>query len=185
MVEEVVRGMSSQLPGVVVGGLVSLIVAVVLMFVQRLLRTLGELRREVTWTSGGFTGGRSPGRKGVGREFEAKFCNTRDVDIALWDIRLEFYKGSERTARLSLNFADDPNRSPVRVLNLPSKIAISRTMEMVVEGDTWDAVNPTLRLLKEANRAEFVGVIPGGEEIREEIREELKGEPPPWPRAGE
>jgi hypothetical protein len=172
--------MSSQLPGVVVGGLVSLAVSVVVLFVQRLLRERGELHPEVAWTSGGFTGGRS-GRKGLGREFEVKFFNNRDVDLALWDIRLEFYKGSERTIRLSLNFADDPNRSLVRVLNLPSRIAISRTMEMVVEGDSWDAVNPTLRLLKEADRAEFVGVIPGGEEIREK----LKGEPPSWPRAGQ
>jgi len=35
--------------------------------------------------------------------------------------------------------------------------------------------------LKEADKAEFVRGIPGGEEIREK----LKGEPPPWPQAGE
>jgi hypothetical protein len=160
---------------------VSLVVALVLILVQRRVRKLGDLRREITWTSGGFTGGRSPGLKGLGREFEAKFFNERDVDLALWDIRLEFYKGGECAARFSLNFADNTNRDAVRVLNLPSRIAISRTMEMVIERETWDLVNPTVRLLKQADKAEFVGVIPGGEEIREE----LQGELPPWPRAGE
>jgi hypothetical protein len=42
--------MASQLPGVVVGGLVSLVVAVVLLFVQRYLREHGEIYREVSWT---------------------------------------------------------------------------------------------------------------------------------------
>lgn len=162
--------MASQLPGVAVGGLVSLVVAVVLLFVQRYLRERGGLNPEITWTQGGHSMGES-----VRREFEVKFFNARDVDVALWDIRLEFYKEGRRTASLEPNFAGTPG--PVRVLNLPSRVAIVREMGVEIKRDTLEAVRQEVLPLIEADKAVFRGVIPGGEEIRED----LKGEPPPWP----
>jgi hypothetical protein len=34
----------------------------------------------------------------VGVEVEVKFDNKKDVDISLWNVRLESYKGDERSA---------------------------------------------------------------------------------------
>jgi hypothetical protein len=160
--------MTSQLPGVVVGGLVSLVVAVVLLFVQRYLRQRGELHPEARWVRGGYSRGESERR-----EFEVKFFNERDVNVALWEIRLEFYEGGKRTAYLKPDFAGDSGRGPVGVLNLPSRVAIARTMGVTVEEDTLEAARETLRPLRQAESAWFVGVIPGGEEVRVRL--------PPWP----
>jgi hypothetical protein len=61
----------------------------------------------------------------------------------------------------------------VRVLNLPSRVDISRTMGVTVEKQTLDEARAVLRPMRGADKAVFVGVIPGGEEVR--------AEQAPWP----
>jgi hypothetical protein len=162
--------MASQLPGVVVGGLVSLVVAVVLLFVQRYLREHGEIYREVSWTIPLRTGS-----KNLEHGFEGRFVNQKDVDTALWEIRLEFHKGGERVGNPLTCYLTDSNEA-VRFLNLPSRVSIVREMHIQISASNLDELKDMLRPLAEADGAEFVGAIPGGEEIRQE----LKGTPK-WP----
>jgi hypothetical protein len=117
--------MASQLPGVVVGAILSLAVSVLVLYLQRRWRERGELHPEVTWI---------PGGSSVEKYFEAKFHNKRDVGVSLWNIRLEFYKEGTRTACKLPTLAGESGTGPVGVLNLPSHIGISRTMEVKVGG---------------------------------------------------
>lgn len=54
------------------------------------------------------------------------------------------------------------------MLNLPSRVDISRTMGVTVEKQTLDEARAVLRPMRGADKAVFVGVIPGGEEVRAE-----------------
>jgi hypothetical protein len=162
--------MASQLPGVLVGGFLGLVVAVVVLFVQRYLRERGEIYREIYWTTPLLTGSRQ-----VFHGLECKFENQKDVNTALWDIRLEFHKDGMRVGNpLTCYFSD--TKEPLYVLNLPSRVAVVLRMEIRIEGDTLDAVKDILRPFVEADGAVFVAEIPGGEEFRQEL-----GGRPTWP----
>jgi hypothetical protein len=163
-VEAGVRRVTSQLPGVLVGAFLSLVVSVVVLFVQHSLREHGELRREAAWTRGGFSRGESERR-----EFEVRFYNERDVTVALWDIRLEVYEEGKLTAKVVPEFADDLGRGLVDVLNLPSRVGIVRRMGVTVERQTIEEVREALRPLREAENVVLVGVMPGGEEVRTQL----------------
>jgi hypothetical protein len=162
--------MESQLPGVLVGGFLSLVVAVVVLLVQRYLRERGEIYREIYWTTPLLTGSRQ-----VFHGLECKFENQKDVNTSLWDIRLEFHKDGKRVGNpLTCYFSD--TKEPLYVLNLPSRVAVVLRMEIRIEGDTLDAVKDILRPFVEADGAVFVAEIPGGEEFRQEL-----GGRPTWP----
>jgi hypothetical protein len=101
--------------------------------------------------------------------------NQKDVYTALWEIRLEFHKGGERVGNPLTCYLTDSNEA-VRFLNLPSRVSIVREMHIQISASNLDELKDMLRPLAEADGAEFVGAIPGGEEIRQE----LKGTPK-WP----
>jgi hypothetical protein len=163
-------GMESQLPGVLVGGFLSLVVAVVVLFVQRYLRERGGIYREIYWTTPLLTGSTQ-----VFHGLECKFENQKDVNTSLWDIRLEFHKDGMRVGNpLTCYFSD--TKEPLYLLNLPSHVAVVLRMEIRIEGDTLDAVKDILRPFVEADGAVFVAGIPGGEEFRQEL-----GGRPTWP----
>lgn len=52
---------------------------------------------------GGFSLGESERR-----EFQVRFFNERDVDVGLWEARLEFYEGNQIFADPVPDFADVP-----------------------------------------------------------------------------
>jgi hypothetical protein len=77
------------------------------------LREHGEIYREVSWTIPFRTGSSN----NVEHGFEGRFVNQKDVDTALWEIRLEFHKGGERVGNPLTCYLTDSNEA-VRFLNL-------------------------------------------------------------------
>jgi hypothetical protein len=143
----------------VVGALVGVLAG---LFGERWVRSWGDVLYTIdswrAWTSGGET---------EERQIDVTFLNEKDLNAVVWDIWVEFYKEGQEPIRPQLTFADDISRGPVGVVNLPPRLAVSRTISLQLSGDD-------LRAAKEADRAEFVAtILPGVGEKREELR-------PPW-----
>src|SRR5829696_6756568 len=69
-----------------------------------------------------------------------------------------------------------PRMEPIEILNHPYRVAIMRDMTIRVEGANLDELKEIMRCLELADGAAFVGVIAGGEEVRQEL-----GGSPTWP----
>jgi hypothetical protein len=139
--------------GGIVGGLIGLLSSQATLYVQRLLRERGEVRcfvRAWTYPRGG--------TERESRSFEIRFFNEKDVSLALWDIKVKFHKKGEEPIRLVPlgGLGTSGSGSPFSSLNLPSRVPTDYAMELEATGDT-------LQRLKASERAEFFGIIPGGE----------------------
>jgi hypothetical protein len=154
------RGVSAATATLIAGGLAiigTLLGVLVGLFGERYVRQFGALRCDIdAWTGAQHA---SPGVP-EDRIFEVNFFNEKDVDLALWDVRLEFAQGNEEPERVSLRFADTGEW--VSVLNLPSRVAVSRSMRVTAGG-------PVLERARRANQVRFVGIVPGGKEFGKDL----------------
>ncbi len=145
--------------GAIVGGFFALIASQVALFVQRRLREQGEVICQLSaWNDGG------DARPGEYRIFEARFYNKKDVSIALWDFKAEFseFEGGEERVSLELRRAEAGRSFELEPLNLLSREAIYLDLVVVADGDD-------LQRVREANKAELVMTVVGGEELRKEL----------------
>jgi hypothetical protein len=135
--------------------------------VEHRLRRRGEVRieqRSWLWDR------RIPSHQ---RMFEVRFFNDRDVNISLWDARVEFYRGAELLDSLPAfkafaTLIDDAGRpvegEEVGPIDLESRTSVYRQMEVHAESDEM------LERLKSADRVEFVATtIPGGGQVRKAL----------------
>jgi hypothetical protein len=143
--------------GGIVGGLIGLLSSQVTLYFQRLLRERGKLRCSVrAWTNA------RGGTEREERSFNISFFNEKDVNLALWDIKVKFHKESakEREYPITLvprgDYGTSGAGSPFSSLNLPSRVSIDYAMFL-------RASETTQERLKASDRGEFVGVLPGGE----------------------
>jgi hypothetical protein len=149
--------------GGAVGGVFTLLGVAVGLLGERWVRSLGKVRCNIdswaAWTSGGEV---------EERRIEVTFLNEKDLNAVVWDIRVEFHKQGQDPLRPNITFVDEVSRWwPMSAVNLPSRVAVSRSIKVELSG--YD-----LQAAKEADRAEFVAIIlPGVGEKREELR-------PPW-----
>ncbi len=141
--------------GAIVGGLIGLITSQAALFVSRYLRERGKVICEVDAWVGSATGG-DPER----RHLRVRIQNTREVDVGLWGIRVVFSKRGEQQLALPLRFANDGR--DVEVWHLPSKVPISRVLEVVAGADHF-------QIAREADKAELVMIMAGEGEYRREL----------------
>jgi hypothetical protein len=163
-VEEGVRRVSPDIIAVGVFSIAGTLLGTLLgLFGERWMRRWGDVRCNidswVAWTSGGEV---------EERRVEVTFLNEKDLNAVVWDIRVEFHKQGQDPLRPNITFVDELSRWwPVGMVNLPSWVAVSRSIKVELSGDD-------LRAAKEADRAEFVAaIVPGVGEKREELQ-------PPW-----
>lgn len=139
----------------VVGTLLGVVVGLV---VEDRLRRRGEVRREVRAWVGGQTGGISESRV-----FEVRFFNDRDVNISLWDVKVEFYDGKELIASLPPKESAGTS-PPVGPVDLPSRRSVFITM--MVEADS-----ELLEKLRRSDRSTLVATVtPGGKKVSNALR---------------
>ena len=164
-----------QVPAVqggIVGGLVGLLSSQATVYIQRLLRERGEVRCFVRAWSNATTGGERELRA-----FEMRFFNEKDVSIALWDVKVEFHKNDESPITvfpLGGAYGTPGYGARFSSLNLPSRVAVDYPMYMEVGEEN-------LQKLKDSERVEFVGTIPGGEVFRKELPSWQELRPPDDP----
>jgi hypothetical protein len=139
--------------GGIVGGLIGLLSSQATLYVQRWLRERGELRCSVrAWTNA------TAGTEREERSFELQFFNEKDVNLALWDIKVKFYKpGEPPVTRIPKAVPGTIGAgSTVSSLNLPSRVTTDYALVVKANEETQAQ-------LKASDRAEFVGTFPGGE----------------------
>src|SRR5215211_3532875 len=156
-------------------GLVGLIDVVLGLFLERWVRRWGAVRCEIDWqVARGASSVDSPGGVQVEeRHLQVTFRNEKDLPVTVLEMGVVFYKGGkpiEEWARPDVKVFDERGEtSPVSLVNLPSHIAVLRKISVTPERD-----NPfKRRVLEEADRAEFVAIIVGARDKREELS-------PPW-----
>jgi hypothetical protein len=127
---------------------------------ERWLRRRREVSREVKAWVDGRTGGHTETR-----QFEVRFFNNKDVNIAVWDPKVEFYEGAELVAPPMIP-KEPLSEEPIGPTDLPSRTSVYRTMWL-------QASEELLEKLKRADRGRFVArVVPGRERIEKSL--------PPW-----
>ncbi len=143
-----------------VAGFFALLGVVVGLVAEQVLRRKGVVRLEVEAWAGGSKGG--PFEE---RHFEARFFNDRDVNISLWDPRVEFYEGGQLIDAM-------PTANPrsgqgsVGPIDLPSRTSVYVTMALRSEGGHLTAI-------KQADRVSFAAtIVPSGKKMEEPL--------PPW-----
>jgi hypothetical protein len=157
-----VSAATATLYGALVAGVFALLGVAAGLVVEDRLRRKGEIRRKVRAWADGYTGG--PGGNPEGRGFEVRFFNDRDVNIALWDPKVEFYEGRTllEAPTPRRGFRDAP---PVRpMIDLPSRTSVSESLYVEADG-------ALLERYKRADRVKFVAtVVPSGERLSEDLR---------------
>lgn len=142
----------------IIGTLLGVVVGLV---VQDRLRRRGEVRREVRAWVGGTGGGETEER-----HFEVRFFNNRDVNIALWDSKVEFYEGESLIESLTpeVTVSERPFWTAVGPIDLPSRTSVYKVMRVEAGGDLLEKCRGVARL-------RFVAtVVPGGEQLVEPLR---------------
>lgn len=143
------------------GGVFTLLGVAAGQLLEDLRRRRGEIRREVRAWVGGSTGGDAEER-----HFEVRFFNDRDVNIALWDPKVEFYEGDSLIGRLApqQSASQPPWWIPAGPIDLPSRTSVYQVMKVA-------AVGELLEQLQRSDRATFVAtVVPGGRQLVEPLR---------------
>jgi hypothetical protein len=163
--------------GVVVGVMVGL-------FGERWLRRWGDVEcriKEDDWyvPKGAYPrGGDTPGE----RRLRATFTNGKELPVTVWDVRVDFYKGRElleewaERARPRVQLVEEShNISELRAVILPPHIPVSLEIRVTPLGahDTDQEQAAKLRVLEEAERAEFVANLIDARDKRMELA-------PPW-----
>jgi hypothetical protein len=152
-------------------GLIGLIGVVLGVVLQRWERKWGAVRCELDWQVARAAGSvDSPGGVQVEeRQLKVTFRNEKDLPVTVLKMEVVFYNGGkpiDKWARPEVGVFDERGQtSPVTLVNLPSHIAVPRTISV-----TADRGNPEKRrMLEEADRAEFVATIVGARDKREKL----------------
>jgi hypothetical protein len=124
-------------------------------------RRRGEVRREVSaWLEGTTnTAGDTETRT-----FDMRFFNDRDVNIALWDVQVEYYREGSRIGTIVPRPASVPQSMPtppeeVEPIDLESRKSVYMSLQLVAEGEE-------LSLLKSADQLQFVAtMMPDDEKV--------------------
>ncbi len=110
-------GLSPQLQGAIVGGLIgfvsSFVTGVFTLLLARRLRRSGKLRCEINAWSGG-----SYGAVRDSRTFTVRLLNEKEIGTALWNLRVVFYKDGKPW--LSQMPTQTRTQSPIDVVDLPT-----------------------------------------------------------------
>ena len=124
-------------------------------------RRRGEVRREVSaWVEATTnTAGDTETRT-----FDMRFFNDRDVNIALWDVQIEYHREGSRIGTIFPRPAPVPQPTPgqqeeVEPIDLESRKSVYMSLQLVAEGEE-------LSLLKSADQLQFVAtMMPDDEKV--------------------
>jgi len=124
--------------------------------VEYLLRRWGAVRREIqSWV------GSSRGGLVESRGFEATFFNDKDVNISLWNPKVEFRKDGRLLDTVD---AAIRGRGPAGPIDLPSRTSVEVTMYV-------EAERGSLELLRSADQVLFVASpVPRGKKLEEPLK---------------
>ena len=174
-----IQGMSAATATLIAGGLAvagTLLGVVVGLLVEYRLRRRGEVLTQArAWT--GFGRG---DWSFWGQTFEVRFFNNRDVNISLWDARVEFYRGGNLLNSIPTQRTDGTG-DEVGPIDLESRKSVY--LEMLVlpnlaemeeaydeQAETSDLIEKIRARLGNADRVEFVATtIPGRQEVRKPL----------------
>jgi hypothetical protein len=129
-------------------------------------RRRGEVRREVNAWAGWTT---STSGDTETRNFEMRFFNDRDVNIALWDVQVEYYREGSLIGTIvprSTSGGTGTGLGPgeVEPIDLESRKSVYVSLQLVAEGEE-------LSLVKSADQLQFVAtMMPGDEKISKPLR---------------
>jgi hypothetical protein len=104
------------------------------------------------------------------RTLRVAFLNHKDVPVAVWDMRVEFYREGEplaEWARPKVHIDEGGKLTPVGPVNLAPHIPVPLTLRVVPGRDDIS------RELGKMDRAEFVATLVGAPDKRKELK-------PPW-----
>jgi hypothetical protein len=150
-------------PDTIAVGVFTLLGVVVGLFGERWVRRLGRVWCEVdAWYVA-----RGRGTTAEERRLQVTFLNGKDLDVTVWDMRVEFSKGGqllEEGERPHVKFIDEHNQwSQPGPVNLPSRKPVTRTLSVAlgdVHSGSMTRPDPDkLRAVQGADRAEFVASI--------------------------
>lgn len=164
-------GLSPELQGAVVGGLIvfvsSLVVGVTTLVLARWLRRRGKLRCQIdAWSGGAY------GAIRENRAFTVRILNEREVGTALWNLRVVFYKDGNPWLSQRPTYTRDS--SPVDLVDLPPQVTVTKVFQLAF-GVPSDAVEGAdLTKARESDAVKLVADIPGDGEGT--FEEDL----PPW-----
>lgn len=165
--------------GGVVGGIFTLLGVVTGLFGERWVRSRGEVRCEIDWSTG--LGAATPegGTQVWDRLLELTFLNRKDVPVTVWAMEVVFYKDDKPLSEGEgphVSFINEQDQtSPMGTVNLPSHEPVTR--KLVVElgtpaefGRRVRSPDPDkLRVVQKAERVEFVARMVGARDIRENL----------------
>ena len=156
--------------GQIVTGLFTLLGVALGLFGERWLRTWGPVEFKVAaWRPQQTTAHAGGGTTVHERWLEVMFLNQKDVPVTVLDMRVEFYKGGqplEEWAHTRLEFIGaGSRREPVGPVNLTPHVAVPLVISIAPGRDD------KIRALEEMDRAEFVAVMIGARDIRQELPE--------------
>jgi hypothetical protein len=104
----------------------------------------------------------SPGHDSESRWFEVRFFNDRDVNVALWDVQVEYYQGGEFIDTLIPYLAAEPE-AEAEPIDLESRRSVYRSLVLTAEG-------AELTRLKNADEIKFVATMkPTGEKLSKSL----------------
>jgi hypothetical protein len=122
-------------------------------------RRRGEVRREVSAWMGWTT---STSGDTETRNFDMRFFNDREVNIALWDVGVEYYReGSliDTIVPRSTSGGAGMETGEVEPIDLESRKSVYMSLQLVAEGEE-------LSLLKSADQLQFVAtMMPDNEKV--------------------
>jgi hypothetical protein len=124
-------------------------------------RRQGEVRREVSAWVEATT---STSGDTETRTFDMRFFNDREVNIALWDVQVEYYREGSLIDTIIPRLAPTPQPMPallaeVEPIDLESRKSVYISLQLVAEGEE-------LSLLKSADQLQFVAtMMPDDEKV--------------------
>ena len=124
-------------------------------------RRRGEVRRDVNAWAGGTT---STSGDTETRNFEMRFFNDRDVNIALWDVEVEYYREGSLIGTIvprSTSGGTGTGLGPgeVEPIDLESRKSVYVSLQLVAEGEE-------LSFVKSADQLQFVAtMMPDNEKV--------------------
>jgi hypothetical protein len=124
-------------------------------------RRRGEVRREVDAWAGWTT---STSGDTETRNFNMRFFNDRDVNIALWDVKVECYREGSLIDTIFPRPGPVPQPMPtppeeLEPIDLESRKSVYVSLQLVAEGEE-------LSLVKSADQLQFVAtMMPGDEKV--------------------
>jgi hypothetical protein len=128
-------------------------------------RRRGEVRREVDAWAGWTT---STSGDTETRNFNMRFFNDRDVNIALWDVQVEYYRegsliGTIVPRSTSSDTGTGLGPGEVEPIDLESRKSVYLSLQLVAEGEE-------LSLVKSADQLQFVATLmPDDEKVSKSL----------------